>query len=827
MELKTYFAQDESGNVLGSATCFLYLRGTEHLVSGLQKANGVDLPNPFETGPDGLIQFSAPDGLYDLRVNRGNRDYRVSVQLNDVGEALKSAEKSADRAADEADRAEDAIEEAGKFVQIGEGSVVRKVADKLQETISISDKGAVGDGLTNCAEAIIACANSTTGTIIVPAGNFVAYTTTANSDKILDALERIQIDGKLTIYIGSGTHRLVKPVRLLSAPGRFNSLKILGAPPVGLSITGQVSVSGSAGNFLVVLGVSSTAGIAVGDYLHTTDVVGTGIPEIHRGCWEVRAVDAANSRITVRNTCFRSTFAPNTITSSTSVVLKSIMNFIDCDGFVVPTGRLDYLDAIAVVGNSDDYWLASNVAGTEKGTHGFVIGSNTIAANGKPDNVNPYGASGGHVSLGVNVGVCNFDQQGVVTELTGSFYGNFLSCSNNKRRGTYASTATGHRAKHVSLNGNYLDGGIVDIGGKSYSSSSSCAVGNGKRGITAGQNGVFIFDSGVMSWNGSDGSGAVSGGTIQATGAKFDGNLDSGAYGEYGSKLIINDSVMDGNAVYAVNALVNTSVRAQNCVYKNNVAGGVRSTEQSCVVVTGSTFSGNIGPNKSTRGDGQILDDTTYTLSSRSGIDFRSVTGTTGQGARFAATSGGDDFIIGHDTGGSGTYSNTLHVRSGTGGTYPDQDNSMILGRASNRFSQVFAGTGVINTSDAREKTPVRSLTEREVAAASLLTREVGVYKWLASVQAKGADARNHIGMTVQRAIEIMTQCELDPYAYGFICFDSWDESPEELMVGEDGTVSVIQRATSAGDRYSFRMDELKLFMAAGLEARLSRLESL
>ncbi|WP_152219708.1 hypothetical protein [Pseudomonas sp. SCB32] len=98
MELKTYFAQDAAGNTLGNATCYLYERGTEILASGLRKANGVTLANPFTTDATGLIQFAAANGLYDLRVTSAARDYRIAVQCNDVTDTISSVEAAASRA---------------------------------------------------------------------------------------------------------------------------------------------------------------------------------------------------------------------------------------------------------------------------------------------------------------------------------------------------------------------------------------------------------------------------------------------------------------------------------------------------------------------------------------------------------------------------------------------------------------------------------------------------------------------------------------------------------------------------------------------------------
>lgn len=164
-----------------------------------------------------------------------------------------------------------------------------------------------------------------------------------------------------------------------------------------------------------------------------------------------------------------------------------------------------------------------------------------------------------------------------------------------------------------------------------------------------------------------------------------------------------------------------------------------------------------------------------------------------------------------------GTYY-WLRTTAFSGGT----DNFQALGDAALRWSVVYAGTGTISTSDAREKTTVRPFTPAELAAAAELGREIGGYQWLAMVEAKGGAARQHIGLTVQRAIEVMESHGLNPFGYGFICYDEWPEQAE--IIGDDG--DVVQEHRPAGDRYSFRTDELLMFMARGFAARLDALES-
>lgn len=169
-------------------------------------------------------------------------------------------------------------------------------------------------------------------------------------------------------------------------------------------------------------------------------------------------------------------------------------------------------------------------------------------------------------------------------------------------------------------------------------------------------------------------------------------------------------------------------------------------------------------------------------------------------------------------------------------------DNTLNLGGASNRWAVVYAGTGTINTSDAREKTEVVEFGAAEIEASKRLSREIGMFKFLDAVREKGDAARTHVGMTVQRAMEIMSDCGLDPMAYGFICYDEWDAVPEtthhdpavDAVLDSEGNVvtpaiearNYVVPGRAAGSRYGFRMDELLAFIARGIDARLAALEA-
>lgn len=199
----------------------------------------------------------------------------------------------------------------------------------------------------------------------------------------------------------------------------------------------------------------------------------------------------------------------------------------------------------------------------------------------------------------------------------------------------------------------------------------------------------------------------------------------------------------------------------------------------------------------------------------------------------------------------SDTEVQTLTNKSFGSHILPSSDNSINLGSASLRFGTVYAGTGAINTSDAREKTSIVQFTENEINASIHFAQEIGTYQFLDSIETKGESARVHVGMTVQRAIEIMEAHGLDPFRYGFICFDEWQDEYIEhsaeyeqidipAVLDEDGNEieparyeqgNIIKEAwqeqtQKAGSRFGFRTDQLLMFIIKGQGARIARIEN-
>lgn len=160
------------------------------------------------------------------------------------------------------------------------------------------------------------------------------------------------------------------------------------------------------------------------------------------------------------------------------------------------------------------------------------------------------------------------------------------------------------------------------------------------------------------------------------------------------------------------------------------------------------------------------------------------------------------------------------------GSFIPMGDGGYDIGWGSGRVNNIYAKNGAINTSDGRMKNDVRAMSDPETEAAKAIAKEIGFWTW--KEQADMNDVREHCGLTVQRAIEIMESFGLEPFKYGFICYDKWDEQTVVSEYGpanEDGSENPIYKTIPAGDRYSFRIDELNMFIAKGFEARLSALE--
>lgn len=213
-----------------------------------------------------------------------------------------------------------------------------------------------------------------------------------------------------------------------------------------------------------------------------------------------------------------------------------------------------------------------------------------------------------------------------------------------------------------------------------------------------------------------------------------------------------------------------------------------------------------------------------------------------------------------------------LRLQLTSAALHPSPDNAMSLGTGTFRWTTVFASTGTINTSDAREKTWAGAPNEAALRAANRIIGELGFFQWSDAIAEKGEDgARIHFGVRAQEVVRIMIEEGLESeqrldfspgtfiaptdrpsFAHAFLCFDTWEDEfvPEmadvevpieepSALIGEDGnpimrvrmskeprpTGRVIQ-TVHAGNRFGLRIDQLTMFLLAALASRVAALEA-
>lgn len=168
----------------------------------------------------------------------------------------------------------------------------------------------------------------------------------------------------------------------------------------------------------------------------------------------------------------------------------------------------------------------------------------------------------------------------------------------------------------------------------------------------------------------------------------------------------------------------------------------------------------------------------------------------------------------------------------------PNADGTWSLGIPSYRWSNVYASTGSINTSDERAKTGVTDPDEALMRAWGKVNFKVFQFK--DALERKGADARLHVGVIAQQVIEAFASERLDATRYGLLCYDKWEDRYEDIEIidqvevaDEEGRIITPQKThiehrlvTPAGDRYGIRYEEALALEAAYQRWRMDKLEA-
>lgn len=622
MELQNFFAQDVNGNIVPGAVCSLFLPGTTTLATGLQDINNVPMGNPFNADANALVQFRAPNGVYDLHIAAGALSNTLQITCADNLQALAELAsflgthptaptvrtdstplQLGDRYFNSGDDLEYLYKSTGwepnnldgaiiaapggssvvGFQQAGPGSVVLTAAVKMGERMSITDKGAMPG--SDCAAAIVSALASTSWDIYVPRGAFIATVTAANAASIFSALNKIKIDGTLTLTVDPVVIAGLSTEVTCNSPDA-QKIALIGATPISTTATSQISVSGSAKAYSVTIGVASSAGAVVGNYAKIfTNITGTGDYYSHAGAWEITGVDVGGAnRITLLNTHHGAAFPTNTLTGGTVRIIKSVLQFSGCDAFRFEGGQpFGLIDNLIIKGD----WNLAAATGTT-GSHGIITASPRIAGGGSS---NAVFNTAGNGAIGENVGVVSFGEQGIAISGRGVLVANSVASCSNRKRGWYAEG--GHIRDKASVgSGNGEDGFIADTTGF-IQAALSWACGNGLNGFWSTNNSFIAAATSVASGN--LGSGFEARG-LTRIGGDLSKSINNGLFGYSatdGGMIDGDGSLADGNGAGGYEG-VKGIIDAKNSSSINNIGYGYRGQVGSMVRSSGSgTVSGN------------------------------------------------------------------------------------------------------------------------------------------------------------------------------------------------------------------------------------------
>jgi len=300
--------------------------------------------------------------------------------------------------------------------------------------------------------------------------------------------------------------------------------------------------------------------------------------------------------------------------------------------------------------------------------------------------------------------------------------------------------------------------------------------------------GIFIANA---SPSGNDANVNISNNIIKGfeTGIRV-GSAEGGVYG-------VSNLLASSNTIIALIAFNLNNSKNVNDIYvlsDNNVSGIL--ANKTFILSNKIYLSNNTYSSLGTASTKEIVNSSDTVFKSQSSTNRLGVE-TSGGGRISMYAQDANQYII--TTGACVFLPNTPNV-------FPNADNSVTLGKASNRWSTVYAGTGTINTSDDREKTYL-DIKDVEKDVALDLKANMKKFKLNDAVEAKGDSARIHFGASAQTVKSIFEKHNLVAEDYAILCYDEWEEEKDE-----DGKIVV-----KAGNRYGLRYEELLSFIIGAI----------
>ena len=698
----------------------------------------------------------------------------------------------------------------GWFIQYGAGAVYRTFQDKMRDEVSIRDFGAGSSG--EVTDSLLKAVAATTGTIVVPAGDYTANPTLADVPAVLKLLSRADFRGRLTINLPAGTANLTEQTVINSS--RSDLCKVIGVA-LNTSVTGLVSVAGSSKQYSITLSLADASQVSVGDYaIFRHDLTGTGFFHIHCGGWRVTAVSGNN--VTVLNTCVLDSFPSSTVTGGSVSIIKSILKYTGCDG-IRPEGGdcIGIIDNVAIVG---DYNLATG-AGTI-GAHG-VISTTPVVIVDPANTSNNVANMAAAIAIGRNVVISAWGEQGLAVSGRSSVVCNFIASCSNRKRGIYAEGA--HiRGKFMVVSGNGEDGLIADTSGF-IQAAYVVASGNGLNGFWSTNNSFIAAANSKACCNTTNGYEARGLTRLGADVGLAYGNKLNGISASYGGMIDFKVGVSHDNAFDGMSAIYGAVIDGRNCTSTTNGRYGANTTSAYINTTGSGSISGNVGIDVRDNGGGIVVRPNgvgyPFTALPQRNLTIRNEVSEAGMD--MSSTTVGDT-ILSLKNSSAGTL-NPLYIFKADGTQHPQNDATQNLGRAANRYNIGFFAGGTQSTSDATLKDPIRDFNQAELNAAMRIAKMLGFWTWL-----DDAGKRLHAGTTVQAVLAVLEEEGLDWRSYGFIGFDEWEDEYAPVTIEVDGTLvetGEIKLVREAGSVWQLRDQEFDRFVMRGLSERLSIIE--
>lgn len=319
MQLLNFFAQDVNGNIVPGAACTIFLAGTTTLATGLQDVDGNPLGNPFTASAIGQVQFSDPQGFYDVQMVSGLLSYKIQVQsidaaavaTNATAAATSSASASAsstNAASSAAAAAASAAATAGLIgtrqpIKVSKAADLRTLSSAAVGSVDSLGFYAAGDG--GAASYLYDPADTTSadnGSTVFVAGDGARRKLIMNdfnvrkfgakgdgvNDDTLAFQSALDVGSRVHLYIPPGIYRLTSPVvgqnRNLTIEGAGKDVTVLmweGATD-GFVLTDDVSFSSNLrANFNLSGMTIATKGAGVGTGIRCSMPISINTPTVY------------------------------------------------------------------------------------------------------------------------------------------------------------------------------------------------------------------------------------------------------------------------------------------------------------------------------------------------------------------------------------------------------------------------------------------------------------------------------------------------------------------------------------------------------------------